>query len=433
MASNKNTQHPEQRKQTWTLAAIVVAVILIAAALLWHGGTLPFAKKTSGAANNTTVVDPLADPSAKILLQYIGKQASLPSAYAIQFKQPLDVVEQSIRLEQNGALRQAIVTAPLSTSRYVWEANQTIECEKSMGNDELCATLNSTSVLNQEAGQLQAMFPQDAAAGQQQVEINKRLIEYGAFHFTSAPQTGQYANRSCQDIMYTLDYSQISAQELQSIQQIEPGFAIPNPQVFLNFRLEQCMDDQFGIALHSRLSYDALTQNGTYAPVLGERIMTAFETAAPNITAPATQTPLNQVEAIANQDQNMGIRVAACGRLNSTNDSDTCLRQSAIEFQNTQFCSLASSDTAMGDCIIKMATQGTPRPELCSQAGPKESECYANIAYIKNDISYCGLVTDPSLKALCLKEVGKTAPSNGTYINTTIGNKTVIVHGASQN
>lgn len=434
MVPNKNAQQPSEpggrRKQTWMPAALAVAVILIAALLLWQSGALPFLKTTDPSVNNTTAIDPLSDPSAKILLQYMNKQSGLPNAYTAQFKQTSDGIDAHVRLERDGGLQQAVVTTSLYTSRYVWGPNQTIVCEKSAGSAEQCAVLNATSALNQKANQLQAMLPQtpqDAAALRQQVEINKKLIEYGAFQFTAPPQTGRYANRSCQNISYGLDYGRIDAQELQSLQQINPEFSMPNQQVFRNFRLEQCMDDEFGIALHSRLTYDALTQNGAYRPMVGERTMTAFERAAPNITIPAAQTRLDQVEAIVTQDQSMEMRVAVCRRLNTTNDSDTCLRQSAVEFQNVQFCSLTSNDMAMGDCIVKMATQsGQLRPELCSQAGPKQSECYANIAYLKNDISYCQLVADPNLKALCLKEVG------GIAINTTIGNTTVIVRGASQ-
>lgn len=430
MAPKKNAQQPNEparQERSWMPAALAAVAILAAALLLWQGGALPFQKTPSPAASNTTAADPLSDPSAKILLQYMGKQSGLPDAYAIQFERSLDGTNTSVRLERNGALQQAVVAAPLYTSRYVWGANQTTGCEKSAGDSEVCAALNATSTLNQEADQLQAMLPQDAAAMRQQVEINKKLIEYGAFRFTAPPKAGRYANRSCQDVAYALDYSQINAQELQNIQQIEPAFGVPNPQVFRNFRLEQCMDDEFGIALHSRLTYDVLTQSGGYRPIVGERTMTAFESAAPNITIPAMLDRLDQVEAIASRDRSMGVRVADCRRLSTVNDSDTCLRQSAVEFQNVQFCPLASNDMAMGDCVIKMATQsGKLKPELCGRAGPKQSECYANIAYLKNDISYCNLVTAPDLKALCLKEVG------GVAINTTIGNTTTIVRGASQ-
>ena len=433
----KNAQPPEQpaeqKKQAWMLVTLAVAAILIAALLLWQGGALPFVKtpNTGPSANNTTTADPLADPSAKILLQYMGKQSGLPNAFAIQFIQPTDEFDTSVRLEQNGALRQAIVTTSLYTSRYIWGANKTIGCEKSGENAEMCAVINSTSALNKEASQLLAGFPQDAAAGQKQVDINKRLIEYGAFRFTTAPKAGRYANRSCQDITYALDYSQISPGELQNLQQIEPAFTMPNQQIVRNFRLEQCMDDEFGFAIYSHLSYDALTRNGSYVPIVWEHTMTAFEKAAPNITIPAAQAALGDVETVVSRDRSMGARVTDCRRLGTTNNSDTCLRQSAIEFQNALFCQLTSSDMAMGDCVIKMATQGgQPRPDLCSQAGPKKSECYANIAYIKNDASYCGLVTDPQLKELCIKEVGKTG--NGLAINTTINNASVVVRGASQ-
>ncbi len=438
MAANKNSKNggeeAEQKKQTSMLTVLAVAAIFVIALLLWQGGMLPFAKKAAGdGAGNNTSTNLLADPSAKVLIQYMEKQSSMPSAFVMQFEQPSNELNISVRLEQNGALRQAIATNVLYSSRYIWATNQTIACEKSTGAEEVCATLNNTSALNRNAEQLEAMFPQGSTTGQLQIAVNKKLIEYGAFKFTSTPKDGRYANRSCKSISYILDYDQIDQKELQDIRQIEPDFSAPDSRFFRNFRLEQCMDDEFGVALHSRLSYDALTQSGAYTPVVGERIITAFERTTPEIAIPATQTALEDVETVAGRDQSMGVRAVSCRRLNDTNDSDTCLRQSAIEFQNIKFCTLASDDAAMGDCVVKMATQGSQvRPDLCSMAGPKMSECYANIAYIKMDISYCGLVTDADLKALCTKEVNGLIAKRGTDINTTIGNTTVIVHGASQ-
>ncbi len=428
MSKVKETQKADAKADS-SLPIIPMAgvlIILIGAVLLWQGGMIPgFGQwKAKPTGNNTTVVDPLADPSAKILLSYMGKQSSLPNAYDIQFVQPQDGIPLKIRLEQNGAARRATVTSLLYASSFTWIGNETVVCEQNGDAAQKCAALNATSALNQDANQLNAMFSLDANATKQQVAVNQKLIQYGAFVFISPPRAAVIANRTCQNLTYTLNYSALDGQELANIQAIQPAFSAPSPQVFNSFHLEQCMDDEYGIALYSRLNYKALNTDGTYALVEGERELVSFGKTAPNIALPATGDNLEDVQASLVSDQQEMQQVSGCQSMNTTAGRDACMRQSAIDFSDVRFCNMSSNETAQGDCIIKMATQsGNVVPALCEQAGAARSECYANVAYIKRDASYCQLVTDAALKAQCISAIqnqtaSKPAANNN---NTTAG------------
>ena len=142
------------------------------------------------------------------------------------------------------------------------------------------------------------------------------------------------------------------------------------------------------------------------------------------------------VGGVAKDDDNMLDALAACRQGASSADVNRCLKESAISYNQIRFCELAGNDSARGDCVIKVATQTSNlRPELCQKAGPMKSECYANVAYLKQDASYCQMVEDAALKAQCLNMTAARGPLGGNAssgANATAPANASKVVGASQ-
>ncbi|MCL6089187.1 MAG: hypothetical protein M1530_03435 [Candidatus Marsarchaeota archaeon] len=386
---------------------LVTAIVLVAvlAVVLWQagmgGGSGP--GTPNAAANNTSAASALDTPQARQLLQLVSLTSGLPGAYSAQIEQQNGADARQISIMSNGSARSISVLTPLYNRTYLFlEGNRTILCEQPVGEGARCALMNA-SLNRQEAQDLQQFFLPEPGAAAQIADGYRSMMGKSNFNFSGPAGIAQAAGRRCSAFPYQFGTAQI----------------------------EVCLDGQYGVALRQNMSYDQPRQNASggiiYVRTNYSLVFASLEFGMPALPAAPELGNEEVVSAMAKNDDAALEALASCRQGATQADANRCLKESAISYNQVHFCELAGNESARGDCIIKMATQtGNLRPELCVKAGAMKSECYANIAYIKNDISYCQMVEDAELKALCLKEVG------GIAINTTINNQSVVVRGASQ-
>ncbi len=399
---------------------LIIAIVLVAvlAVVLWQAGMAGGAAGAqNNAANNTSAASALGTPQARQLMQLLGLTSKIPAAYSAQMVERNGANLAQIGVMSNGSARLVSVLTPLYNRTYVFlEGNRTILCERPVGESQHCALMNA-SLDRQGVQDLQQFFLPRPDAAAQIADGYRSMMGKGGFNFSGPAASALVAGRECRSFPYQLGTAQI----------------------------EVCLDGQYGVALRQNMSYDQPRQDASgkiiYVRTNYSIVFTSLDFKEPAIPAGMDLEREEVVGALASNGDEELDALAACRLGQTTADVNRCLKENAISYNQIRFCELSANESALGDCVIKVATQtGNLRPELCAKAGAMESECYANVAYLKKDSSYCQLVLDAALRAQCLNMTAAAAApagnASGTSANTTSGGAAAIntskVVGASQ-
>jgi len=376
--------------RTTMLIGAVVVVLLIGLALWQMGAFTGTPAKPNPGTNttiNTTIVSQLQMPQAAQLSGLINKTKDLPNSYKAAYMESEDNNSRAITIQSDGIWTSVSVQAPLYVRTFYWKGNETVLCEDN-NQTKVCQVLDPSDDHYAEAQQMEGMtFPgpgQSGAIWQNYV----RLINSSLFKFNTAMAPKNVAGRTCAAISYQYGENNLTI----------------------------CLDQQYGVVLEQEMTYNQPYQtvgsDQTYYRKANYRLTAqtiGFSTGS--VLAPDVANNTQAADLATSDDEKL-TALMDCAYANDSGEYSRCLKDSAISFNDVRFCSQNENASAQGDCVIKVATQaGQLKPELCPQAGSMMSDCYANIAYLKNDKSYCLLVTDATLKAACEQAL---TPTNQT-------------------
>lgn len=379
--------------RTLMLVGAIVVVLLIGVSL-WQlgffGGTPIQPIPNTNNTTNTTSTNLLDQPQAKLLAGLINKTRQIPATYQAIYKESAGGASREVAIRADGQWTEARTQTLYYTRTYLWKGNQTILCENN-NETNACQALNETDEKWAEAQQMEGMtFPTQNQSARIW-ENYKKLINNSQFKFDGNATTKNVAGRTCQAIAYRLGENNLTI----------------------------CLDQQYGVVLGQEMTYDqpyqTLGSTQTYyrkAAYKLEAQEISFETQV--IVAPEVENNTKALD-MAKTDDAEWAALLDCQAINDTMEQRRCFKDNAISFNDVRFCEQNLNDSARGDCVIKVATQsGQLKPELCGKAGAMKSECYANIAYLKKDSSYCLLVMDTELRKTCddaMKSLGNQTKS----------------------
>ncbi len=386
-----------QGRENVLIGALVLVVLL--GIVLWQfgglGGVAPPVPITG--ANNTstnTSVKLAAENTTQgqMLLALVNKGAQFPDAYRAVMAEQSGNEKMMIEVNSNGSAFSGRLETRLYNRTYLWLGNQTVLCEQPLHELAGCTVINDSMVngttLAQEMRHLGDLFYPRANETKSVVAGYKKLMNEQTFGFDGNVSSQTAAGRPCKEIAYHLGQA----------------------------NLQVCLDEQYGVVLRQNMSYDQPYKNadGTsgYQRAYYKLEVSTLELGVPDIQMPGENVSLTAVQSLVLQDGQKLSSLQMCELGKTPEDRNRCLKESAISYDMVEFCTWSSNASAMGDCVIKMATQaGQLRPDLCARAGEMKSDCYANVAYLKGDASYCQLVENESLRAQCVQ---MTAPKNVT-------------------
>ncbi len=410
------------------LLLIVVGVFVVAGAWYYTQGQNG-APVTTGPNATVNTVNLLTSPGAVALLSSFDHLQAMPNSYNLSFSEKIDGIDANISLAQKGNDRVAILTTAFNRREYYWIGNQTIACEQSATEPRVCAAIDNQTQLMAYGARLNATFPSTNNEAEQKAN-HARMIQLGALHFRAPPQSRVVAGRSCTDLTYTFDFTQLTPSQLGQI-----GMTVNDPLVtmFRNYVVEKCVDDQLGIALVSKLQYEYVDPRTQQHVQLTDGLQyQTFQTPLPgSLAAPALNANGTQLLEETGRVNDMLGTIGTClGAVNVT-DHDQCVRTSAVRYGNVGLCNLVNDSTVRGQCVIIIATDHNA-PDECKLAGGLGNECYTNIAVNDRDNSYCKLIADPGQLRICMDAValaknmtgGAPAPGSGNATANQTGNAT---------
>lgn len=387
----ENAPHLEPIKDRAKILGVVIILALALIAMLWYGGSIwnlgPNGSQYNK-ANNTTAISnesksALETKEAALMLQTLGKISSIPKIYSAEMIENDGGDERIIKIKDNGSVREISILTKIYNRTYIFdEKNKTILCEQPIGEQAYCAVLNET-YNPATISRLQSKFLPSKEDAKNITENYRLLIGKEGFKFSKPAGNMNFCGRSCQSFSYQFGSAEI----------------------------EICLDEEYGFTLYENMSYNKLMQTAD-----GKLFYTRanYSIAFSNISFENPAIELADeykdeyfIYGLVGGDDEKLSALQECLHQENEKEVNRCLKESAISYNKAIFCEVIENESARGDCIIKLATQPKSlKPEICPKAGAMKSECYANIAFLKKDISYCNLVEDENLKAECLKTVG---------------------------
>lgn len=398
--------------------AAIIAILLVGALALGTylaSGAPAIAPPANPAANQTPAeADPMTHPAAIAMMSSLNLVARIPDTYEIVFAEKVDNVDSNISLRQSKTARSVAVATAFNLREYYWTGNKTIACEQTHGEARHCTMLADSTLLSNYAKRLDATFPSREIGALR--TLNTQLIRWGAIRFSAPPQKMEVAGRSCQNLIYTLNYRNLSDRQLSEINMTP---ADPMLRTFDNFKFEQCVDAQWGLALKSKMSYNA----AGHPQMLERRYLRVVSPLTAPISPPASDVNESELEGTFVKNNQQLRTMGGCATYAGGADRDRCYLSNAAEFGRLEFCGLASNQTAQDQCVMVMAVL-KDRPEYCKEARTLLDECYVNIAAGRKDVSFCNLVANATNRALCKNAVNVSdaqgvAPSNASRPNDT--------------
>lgn len=384
------------------LLGALLLVILLGVALWqlngWSGTAAPANGANNSLTNATVKLAPTLQPQGQLLLALVNKSAALPTNYHVLMVETSSQNAMPIELTASGSERSGRLETPVYNRTYVWLNNRTLLCEQPLENTAACTAINDSLIngttLADEARHLQDLFYPQVNETAAVIAAYQSLMKEPTFGFDGNGTQGQVAGRPCREIAYHLG----------------------------DARLQVCLDEQYGIVLRQNMTYDQPYKNtdGTigYQKANYRLEIGSLDFGAQSVAAPGENVSLEQMRGAVLLDAKELGDLQTCQLGRDDGERNRCYKNNAISYDQVYFCSMSTNESAIGDCVIKVATQPNQlRPELCERAGAMKSDCYANVAYLKQDSSYCAYVENATLHAQCIQMTGPqnaTGTSNGT-------------------
>jgi len=395
----KNVSESKKQSADYTYWIIGIAAILLIAAGIYYvvSNSQPPATAVPPSVvvpkTNQTQITPKPEmhAGAKALLSSLEKVSNFPSTYQMVFVENISGIMTSVDLKAYGNGRVAEISTPFNNRTIFWIGGQVLVCESTPEKGEMCADVNQTGPIGQLATQIERTFvSRDAAASD--LARDTKLVDVGVIKFMAQPAKKTVAGRPCSSIDYRLDYGPLSLDQMREVG-VNPND--PVVTTFKNFKVNECLDDEFGNPLQLTASYEYLGQ-----PVKFTREFT-------KVSAPlsgSAEKPSKLVgeaeltKYMSDTEVMLGIYGTCFGYTGE--DANNCFAKAAVENDAPKYCDVSANLTLREQCYYVIATR-TGNPTLCPKAPSLNDDCYYNVAIALGNSAYCGQIKNATISKEC--------------------------------
>ena len=376
------------KKETDPKILIFAAVVIVAAlaAIGYYGNFF------GGTAVQPNPTIPLATPEARLLLASFDKGAALTD-YSLKYSTNDNGVQSNYSIVKNGSDSWVGIQGAFGKMNgFFGKDNATDIVCLEYGGEVKCARTGNQSNMLEIAASLKILRPTSLAYLNQKDDTRK-LIASGAIKLGPGMAKEKIGNFDTQKITYTLDYSNLTVQQMVSL-----GVS-PNDENLLavtDQRVTFWIDDSTGLMVKSHASYNNRGTPGFYD--------TEYSEAVPKGTA-IPEKPGNIIVTAAfvdfySKSTNDYAERSACLAKKGT-EQDTCLKSIAANKGDWETCKLIKTPFEYESCGLIVA-QETANDAICSKLTLLADDCYITVAGETGNFELCKSVKNASLSQNCI-------------------------------
>ena len=385
--SKENTQKGKYDAKTVVLAVVVVVVLAGAAYYAGLFNPSPVAPPGQQAPN-------LNAPDVQLFLSSMSNQAAITQEYT-NYTDVSDGAAISYEIaanQTNGWVHE--IGGYGSLEGYFFGAdNASYVICLNYENQTKCAKTGTDPVLLDTASRLISRLP-DSRTALANLQFSQKLIAAGAMKFPGVVENDSVNGFNAQKISYTLDYSNLTVQTLESL-----GIPPNDPGIYsiTGWTVSNWVDTVTGQIVRSTNAY---TQSGVQHSF--SRDVAAIQTSG--VAPPPVPTDLVSTSEFSTFYQNSENEYNQMGDCFTNNESDTpsCLKGVASENGDFRVCRLITDETQRGQCMLVVA-QTTADAGPCALAGSLADDCYIAVVSQTGNGGLCNDLQNSSLLQTCYK------------------------------
>lgn len=376
----------------------IIAILLVAGGIYYFSGSSGAGQQGSGIQGNQT---PVAATEAQALFFASMEKPMNYTSYVFAYEETASSgYSVSVYMTQSPGFSYVRKADAVFSRAVFTSGNRTILCLGTV-NKAMCTEPSQNSSFNPYVQNLNALLydPQALAVAEQ---TNRHLIEYGALTIGPTITEKTYYGTPCREIAYTLDYSKLSLEQMESLG-IDPKSAQVVVSKQYNFSL--CIDSQNSV-VRKRLDYlnlgtPAFSETRTIEIAWGQGQQIPIPTQLSN------ESPTGLFyNALRSAQQNF----ATCLVNNGT---DACLRQEAITSMNEKLCPIIQNETTRDSCYVNIALL-KEKVSLCENVTPSlQDDCYFEFGWQFTNLTYCNMIKNAIDRQNCTD-----------MVNSWLGNET---------
>ena len=338
----------------------------------------------------------------------IGKGAE---NYLYSYEENLGEYVKKTTLIQSGSKKLVKIETLFSEREIYLLENDTILCVLFDGN-EVCSSIKNDTTMTAFISGLAAQFFNDEKIDKA-LKIEGELIKKKAITFVEAPKKKEFDGKECEDIKFTIDYSNLTLDDL-----IKFNINQNSPK---RIDGEVCYDEKENEVYEKSYSYK---YNGADMKTEFKFIASDWKykdeiNLSKNLTTGAVDL---LIEAIKKQDEfNKCLGKPGV-------EKDKCVFAMAVTKNYEKICEYAG--TKADYCVVNFAANNKDAKRCDAVQNTKiKDDCYIEVAVSKGDVAPCSLLNDKTRKAECITAVTVKASKNETtatalpQINETQGNE----------
>lgn len=305
--------------------------------------------------------------------------------YYYSFREVSDDYTIEYVLFQKGGEKMISIDNPFAYKEVYFLENETILCEDFAGVETCSSVKNNTNAYFLDyLESLKSRFFSDEA-----IEDENEMLDYfyEKGYLIVQPETTQKTvdGRTCEEVKYTMDYTNISLSEANRFRLPTAG-----PDVF-DFTI--CVDNRTGLAYTKHFEYYYEGEDHEWDFTLLEADWSPSQDIVPpeNLSAGAYDSLI--------EEKTWQAKYQKCDVWTGEN-KDNCISDIALTLKSKEVCMLAG--TWKDRCLLTVASL-TGDDSICPEIENTEyrDDCYIEMAYYTKDDSYCSNIADTSKIEIC--------------------------------
>lgn len=347
--------------------------------------------------NHTTMDTTAGAMLAKNILMKSLERGQDSKQYLYSYIEERGYFPTTVTLKSNASRKYVSYESALSKREiFFLENNETILCVTD-GASHACSSVGNNSELKDYLNDARSLLASNTAIVTNILRIDF-LIKKGAIVFDSAAVVNTTVDgRQCTRIKYTLDFSNLTLDDLSKIGMSPADPAILTTKVY-NYTL--CIDPQTYDTYELTTEYNTNTGPKFYRKKVQVVEWDKEQTIIPpeNLT---NGTAVGLLKIALDETR----QVARCYN-GDTAAIESCISNMGMNYLNEKICTLSGSKADF--CLLVVATKrgATDVCKLMSQ--PEKTEaCYFEVAAAVKNETYCDLITNVTMKQNCTDSVSR--------------------------
>ncbi|MCC7552151.1 eight-cysteine-cluster domain-containing protein [Candidatus Micrarchaeota archaeon] len=326
----------------------------------------------------------------ELILTSLDKQLTLPETYQISYSEKVQGTTLDIFLLK-GETEVVITKSEVDTKWVYLNKENTTFCEQMYDEDILCADIINDSRFDAEINDAKTKFINNKLTNEAKNTFNV-LIDTKSLDFKGDILERNFAERTCNQIEFQINYQDLSAANLAKI-----GISSSNPLVnkYKNFTQTVCYDDEFGIPLYIKITYFDSGKETVF-----ERTALSFSDNPPELKLPGEKVNINEFYSYFSDARRELNALVYC--INQE-ENDGCFKQISYELESSKMCEYIKEETKKYQCLI-IALNFDKNPNICNLIKSQEDKdaCYFELTRNTGNKTYCDYIVDNTIENMCL-------------------------------